>query len=174
MRKRHIQANFLRREVRPLVFGVEDSLISTLGVVTGMASGTESQATILLAGFVLISVEALSMAAGEMISCRAELEVDNLFDSPQPIVNAFVMGISYIVAGVIPLFPYALLSPKAALPVSLFAASVAIFSLGVWKESLIYRRHRSPIFGGIELFLISATVAAIGFFIGRLFGTGLQ
>jgi len=57
------------------VFGVEDSLVSTLGVLTGVAAGTQSTYVVVLSGVVLIFAEGLSMAAGSYLSSKAEGEV---------------------------------------------------------------------------------------------------
>jgi len=59
-------------QIRQVVFGVEDGLISTLGVLTGIASGTNDRAVIILSGIVVVLVEALSMGAGTFLSSRSE------------------------------------------------------------------------------------------------------
>ncbi|MFZ5365528.1 MAG: VIT1/CCC1 transporter family protein [Patescibacteria group bacterium] len=59
-------------QIRNVVFGVEDGLISTLGVLTGIAGGTNNRAVIILSGFVIILVEASSMAAGTFLSSKSE------------------------------------------------------------------------------------------------------
>ncbi len=61
--------------IREIVFGFEDSLVSTLGVVTGVAAGTQSQFVVVLTGVVLIFVEGLSMAAGSYLSSKSAREV---------------------------------------------------------------------------------------------------
>lgn len=61
--------------IREIVFGFEDSLVSTLGVVTGVAAGTQSQFIVILTGVVLIFVEGLSMAAGSYLSSKSAREV---------------------------------------------------------------------------------------------------
>jgi len=61
--------------IREIVFGFEDSLVSTLGVVTGVAAGTQSQFVVMLTGVVLIFVEGLSMAAGSYLSSKSAREV---------------------------------------------------------------------------------------------------
>jgi vacuolar iron transporter family protein len=61
--------------IREIVFGLEDSLVSTLGVVTGIAAGTGSSTIVILSGAVLIFVEALSMTAGSYLSSKAARDV---------------------------------------------------------------------------------------------------
>ena len=61
--------------VEEVVFGVEDSLVSTVGALTGIAAGTQSTYVVVLAGIVLIFAEATSMTAGSYLSSKAEAEV---------------------------------------------------------------------------------------------------
>ena len=61
--------------VREVVFGLEDSLVSTLGVVVGIAVGTDSRYMVILSALIIIVVESLSMSAGTYLSSKAEMEV---------------------------------------------------------------------------------------------------
>ena len=54
--------------LRSIIFGFEDSLVSTTGVIAGVSIGTQDSKVILLAGAVAIAVEALSMGAGQFPS----------------------------------------------------------------------------------------------------------
>lgn len=168
--RRKRQEHFLRREVRPIVFGAEDALISTLGVVTGITGGSSSSRSVLLAGVILVLVEALSMAAGEMISTQAEQRVDGYMDAVRAYLNSLSMGIAYVLAGLVPILPYAFFKTGLALPVSVIATLIGVFLLGMWKESLVYKTRRSPIWSGLELALISACIALVGYVVGAIIG----
>lgn len=65
----------LTESVREIVFGLEDSLVSTLGTVTGVAVGTGDAYIVLLTGIVLVFVEALSMSAGSYLSSKSAAEL---------------------------------------------------------------------------------------------------
>ncbi|HBU27741.1 TPA: hypothetical protein DEB00_01325 [Candidatus Uhrbacteria bacterium] len=65
----------LRHVVEEVVFGVEDSLVSTLGAITGIAVGTQSTYIVILSGIVLLFAEATSMTAGSYLSSKSEGEV---------------------------------------------------------------------------------------------------
>lgn len=65
-----------RARLREGIFGLEDGLVSTMGVITGVASGTTTRLVILLAGLVVIFVEALSMAAGSYLSNKSQQELE--------------------------------------------------------------------------------------------------
>ena len=62
----------IRAKIRDAVFGTQDGLISTLGALTGIAPGTQSQQAVVIAGFVIVSVESLSMAAGSYLSSKSQ------------------------------------------------------------------------------------------------------
>lgn len=65
----------VERSIREIVFGVEDSLVSTLGAITGIAAGTGDTQIVILSGVVLVFVEALSMSAGSYLSSKSAREV---------------------------------------------------------------------------------------------------
>ncbi|MBI4003794.1 MAG: VIT1/CCC1 transporter family protein [Candidatus Omnitrophica bacterium] len=64
----------VRTRLRDAVFGTQDGLISTLGALTGIAAGTGSPTAVVVAGFVIIVVESLSMAAGSYLSSKSQRE----------------------------------------------------------------------------------------------------
>jgi predicted membrane protein (TIGR00267 family) len=75
MRHKHMMNGGLLGSIRELVFGLEDSFVSTLGVVIGVAAGTSDQRVVILSGIVLVVVEALSMAAGSFLSSKSHREM---------------------------------------------------------------------------------------------------
>lgn len=67
--------NVLSGHIREIVFGLEDSLVSTLGAVSGIAIGSADRQVVVLAGVVIVVVEAASMAAGSYLSSKAANDV---------------------------------------------------------------------------------------------------
>lgn len=65
----------LTSEIREVVFGLGDGLVSTLGAVTGIAGATYDSSLVILTGLIVISVEAISMGAGEYLSSKSEREL---------------------------------------------------------------------------------------------------
>jgi VIT1/CCC1 family predicted Fe2+/Mn2+ transporter len=61
--------------VRASVFGLNDGLVSNLALVAGMAGGHVGREVVLLAGLAGLVAGAGSMAAGEYISVRSQLEL---------------------------------------------------------------------------------------------------
>ncbi|PIZ96643.1 MAG: hypothetical protein COX80_00795 [Candidatus Magasanikbacteria bacterium CG_4_10_14_0_2_um_filter_33_14] len=73
----HTQGKISSALLREIVFGLEDGMVSTLGAVTGIATATNSQFTTLLSGFVVVSVESISMAVGSYLSNKSEKDTDD-------------------------------------------------------------------------------------------------
>ena len=61
--------------MRELVFGVNDGLVSTLSLVSGVAGAAVSKSVVLLAGTAGLLSGAISMAAGAYISTKSQREV---------------------------------------------------------------------------------------------------
>ncbi|HXV82629.1 MAG TPA: VIT1/CCC1 transporter family protein [Candidatus Binatia bacterium] len=64
-----------RARIRELVFGVQDGLISTVGLLAGMQGATESNAVVIISGLTAMFAGAISMAAGSYLSSSAEKEI---------------------------------------------------------------------------------------------------
>ncbi len=72
---------FFSRGIRDIVFGVQDGLVSTLGVLTGIAKGTGDAGIVMISGLVVVAVESLSMAAGSYLSSKSQRQFqENLLE----------------------------------------------------------------------------------------------
>jgi VIT1/CCC1 family predicted Fe2+/Mn2+ transporter len=64
-----------RARIRELVFGVQDGLISTVGLLAGVQGATESNAVVIITGLTAMFSGAISMAAGSYLSSSAQQEI---------------------------------------------------------------------------------------------------
>ena len=64
-----------QRSIREIVFGAQDGLLTTLGIVTGVGGATGYRPTIVLTGAISLFVGALSMGVGQYLGVKAEREV---------------------------------------------------------------------------------------------------
>src|SRR5665213_137643 len=96
--------------VRNIIFGVEDSLVSTVGLLAGIATSNIEPSKLLGIGVVYLFVEGFSMAAGSYLSEHSaeEYETGKRVKSNEPILGGIVMFLSFIIAGIIPIAPYLL------------------------------------------------------------------
>jgi VIT1/CCC1 family predicted Fe2+/Mn2+ transporter len=82
--------------------------------------------------------------------------------------DGIVVGLSYLIAAAIPLWPYIIFERLTAFPVSVACTLVALFGLGVVKGT-VGRQHRAV--AGTQVLVIGAASAAVGFGIGHLVTT---
>lgn len=161
--------------MREIVFGLEDSLVSTMGAITGIAVGTGSTYVVILSGFVILFAEATSMSAGSYLSTKHAREAEILFhqrkgievheEATHPIRAGIVMGVFYLLGGIIPLVPYFLLPVEKAIVPAVVATAITLFLVGAWAASFT---KTSKLKSGLEMTIVSLTAAAIGYMIGRL------
>ena len=147
-------------QLRNLIFGAEDSLVSTVGVLFGVASASYNKSSILLTGLIVVVVEALSMGAGAYLSESSALEADDSQDL-NPILDGIIMFFSYFLAGFIPLFPYMIMPVEQGKLASVGITLVALFVLGYLPQ----KRTRA----GIRMAIVAGTAVLIGYLIATLF-----
>ena len=86
-------------------------------------------------------------------------------ETTNPVKDGLVMGVSFVVAAFVPITPYLFLETKTAIPVSVAAALLGLFVLGVGKGRLV---QKSPWLQGLEIVGIGVVSAGIGFALGDL------
>jgi VIT1/CCC1 family predicted Fe2+/Mn2+ transporter len=74
MRHRRAEVERLGR-IRQFVFGTQDGLLTTLGLVTGVSGATTGHSVVLLAGIAEAIAGMVAMASGEFISSRSQAQV---------------------------------------------------------------------------------------------------
>jgi len=151
--------------LRSVIFGCEDGLVSTTGSVIGISVGAGDPKIVIMAGLVIIAVEAISMGAGQFLSEKAvhELEPGKHHDSL--LVGSLLMFISYFLAGMIPLTPFLLFSLNTATVTSAILAFFSLFILGYVKGRII---GISKIRSGIEILVVGGIATGIGILVGIL------
>lgn len=208
------------------MFGVEDSLVSTLGALTGVAVGTQNVQVVVLTGVVLLFAEATSMSAGSYLSSKSETEVwlkehardwEDLMKSSStergpvgtalahaslstgdrtavldavevqrrrwlgqmirhernlssagnksPILASVVMGVSYILAGAIPLIAYFVFPIALAIPISIAVTFVTLFCFGIWKASVT---GQSKWRSSVEMVVVAGIASGVAYLLGFL------
>lgn len=153
--------------VRNFIFGVEDSLVSTVGFVSGVAVAGFGKQNVFLAGLVLIFVEAFSMGVGSYLSeDSAEEFIDHKKSgSRSSVIGALIMFFSYLFFGLIPLSPYVLLSVKDGLILSILFALVALFLLGALSARYF---HRSWLKHGLKMLIVGGLAVMAGIIVGQV------
>jgi VIT1/CCC1 family predicted Fe2+/Mn2+ transporter len=154
--------------IRNVIFGVEDSLVSMVGLLSGIALGNVPRGTILLTGVIYIFVEAFSMAVGSFLSEESVEQFENSQKDALPVgmapaAGGSIMFVSSVVAGFIPLLPYLWFSGTTGLTVSIIVSLVALGILGyvsalAIKTKPLRRAFRMLVLGGSAI-IIGALVS---------------
>lgn len=64
-----------RRNIREVVFGVQDGILTTLGIITGVGVAEGNRSAVFISGFLALLAGALSMGVGEYLGRKSEREV---------------------------------------------------------------------------------------------------
>ena len=150
--------------LRSLMFGLQDGIVSTTGVVVGISTGVSDKAIIILAAFVAVTVEATSMAAGQYSSEKAVHQMDktgkhtdNLF------IGAIIMFVAYLLGGAFPILPIVLFPQEISRILAIISAFLGLFLIGFLKGHLV--EHR-PLRSAVELFIIGSVATIVGVTVG--------
>ncbi len=152
--------------LRNFIFGVEDSLVSTVGLLAGVASASATSRTILVTGVVLIVVEGLSMGIGSFLSEETTEEMTGKKLAPGEVLKgALIMFVSYCAAGLLPLFPYLLMPATRAIAYSVIASLSGLALLG-YGTSLYFGRP-SPWRRALKMLFLGGSAVIAGILIGK-------
>ena len=153
--------------LRAALFGIQDGLVSTTGVVVGISTGVEDKAIIILASLVAVTVEASSMAAGQYSSEKAVHQMDRSGKHTDSLIfGALIMFFGYLLGGMVPIIPTIIADQPTARIIAIFAAFLGLFALGFIKGHLV---HVKPLRSALELFIIGAIATTIGLIVGQIF-----
>ncbi|OGH38970.1 MAG: hypothetical protein A3B44_03665 [Candidatus Levybacteria bacterium RIFCSPLOWO2_01_FULL_38_21] len=152
--------------LRSLMFGLQDGIVSTTGVVVGISTGVSDKAIIVLAALVAVTVEASSMAASQYSSEKAVHQMDksgkhndNLY------IGTLIMFVAYLMGGSFSIVPILVFDQPIARILAIASAFVGLFIIGYIKGYLV--KHR-PLRSAIELFIIGSIATAVGIIVGYL------
>lgn len=151
--------------LRSVLFGLQDGLVSTTGVVVGISAGVSDRAIIILASFVAIAVEASSMAAGEYSSEKAVHQLDRSGKHRDDLMmGAALMFFSYLFAGLIPISPFLIFPVDTARIISIALALVSLFVIGYLKGKLV---GHTALRSALEMLFIGGLATLIGLLVGN-------
>lgn len=152
---------------RNFIFGAEDALVSTVGLLAGIATAGVSRTDILVTGMVLIFVEAFSMAAG---SFSSEYETEEYIakrrvPAVHSTVSALIMFLAYFFFGLVTIIPYGLVLNGSAYIYSIGVSLISLLILGIASAKLF----KIPIWRNtLRLFIVGAIAIAVGVTVGNI------
>ena len=151
------------------IFGINDALVSTTGVIVGITAGTNSKPIIVLAGVVTIMVEALSMGSGQYLSLKSAQQLKKTSNQRVAITSGVIMFLGYILGGLVPLLPVLLLPLEYSRITTIICALIGLFILGYVKGKIV---KVSPLRSALEIFVIGGIATVIGLAVGNFLSVG--
>jgi len=148
------------------MFGFNDALVSTTGVIVGVSTGTNNKEVVILAGVVTILVEALSMGAGQYSSSKSAHQLDKIDAFKVPLISGVIMFGSYFLAGLVPLLPILIFPMEYSRNVAIVAALIGLFVLGYFKGRIV---KVSPLKSALEILIIGGLATSVGIIVGNIF-----
>lgn len=151
--------NNIKENLRTIVFGVEDSFVSTTGVVVGLIAAGAPTETVVAAGLITVVVEATSMGAGEFIS-----NDDSPSTEKAALRQGFLMLFSYLIAGLWVLLPLLLGARNNFILIGF--TFISLFCLGLWRGYIL---GGNKIKYALKTLLVSGVACGFGIAVGLLF-----
>ncbi|MBI3572458.1 VIT1/CCC1 transporter family protein [Candidatus Kaiserbacteria bacterium] len=153
--------------LRTIIFGITDSLVSTVGLLAGIDVAGAPHATLALTGIVYAFVEAFSMAVGNFLSEESaeEYTAKGAVNPRSALAGGMAMFVVFVLAAFIPILPYLLFSTWVALAGSIGFSIFALFVVGLVSGRLaelpmLARGVRMVVLGGAAV-IIGAIVGSI-------------
>jgi vacuolar iron transporter family protein len=113
-----------------------------------------------------VASEAIGRSIHSLVKTKIEKELGLPFhDTETAVGDAYVVGGSYAIAAIVPLWPYFFFGMHVAMAVSLVATGVALFALGVLKGRVA---RLSLVRSGLQVLVVGAVSAGIGYLVGGL------
>ena len=156
-----------REYLRSTLFGIENSVISTAGLIAGISVGTTDNRVVALGATVAIVIESVAMGVGEYLSDDAVQELDKLKrHQDDPASSGALMMIAGTLAGLVPLIPVLVLDYPYSLICSVLAALLVLFLVGYVKGKVL---HSSPAKGGAKTLIVGGIATLLGVVVGLIF-----
>ena len=151
----------LAKHVRGVVFGGMDGILTTFALLAAVEGSTQTSTSLtLVIGISTVLADALSMAAGEYLSAKAEHELQGGYDAdePGPLEKGAAMFIAFTLFGSLPLIGcvastnLSRFDSSSSFSISVVITAGMLFALGAIKSQ----------FGAGVWYLAGAEVAGIG------------
>ena len=159
-----------RHYIGDLIYGANDGLITTFAVVAAASGGALSTRTVLIVGMANLLADGLSMGVGNYLSIRSHEGALAAVGRPQeeacPVRHGTATFVAFVLAGAVPLLPYALGAGVQVGPIiSVLLTFATLFAVGAARALVTVSRWWT---GGIEMLALGLAVALAAYFSGAM------
>ena len=161
---------FVRHYSGDLVYGANDGLITTFAVVAAASGAALTARTVLIVGMANLFADGLSMGVGNYLSIRSHEGALAAVGRPEeeafPARHGAATFLAFVVAGFLPLLPYALgASIPGGLWTSVFVTFATLFAVGALRALVTVSRWWVA---GIEMLALGLGVALAAYVSGAV------
>ena len=155
----------VRHYIGDLVYGANDGVITTFAAVAGAEGGALSAVTVLIIGVANLVADGLSMGIGNYLAIRSREQAREAEGLPeeeaQPVRHGLATFAAFVVAGGVPLLPYAVTDSQAsARSISSALTLATLFGIGAARGAVT----RHPWWkAGSEVLLLGAVAGAAAY-----------
>ncbi len=159
-----------RHYIGDLIYGANDGLITTFAVVAAVSGGALSARTVLIVGMANLFADGLSMGVGNYLSIRSHESALIAQGRPEeeasPARHGTATFIAFVVAGAVPLLPYAAgAGMSVGLALSMTVTFAMLFAVGAMRALVTVSRWWSA---GAEMLLLGMVVAVAAYISGAV------
>lgn len=153
--------------LRSVIFGVSDSLVSTVGLLSGIDISGMPVSSIVLAGVVYAFVEAFSMAVGSFLSEQSvkEYAAQKEVSGKDAYTAGIVMFVSFVLASFIPIVAYLFMPVTHAIWVSIALSLAALFIVGMASAKV---SNTGFVSRGLRMVILGGAAIMIGVIVGEI------
>ena len=159
-----------RHYIGDLIYGANDGLITTFAVVAAASGGALSTRTVLVVGMANLFADGLSMGVGNYLSIRSRESALAAAGRPEeegfPARHGTATFLSFVLAGAVPLLPYALGADiSVGLIISVLLTFATLFSVGASRALVTVSRWWTA---GLEMLALGIAVALAAYISGAI------
>ena len=162
--------------VRAAVFGVQDGMVSNIGLIMGVIGARVPPGTVVIAGVAGLASGAISMGAGEYIGVRTQREMleaghrgtDDELVSPWRAMGS--SSVSFSIGAMVPLLAFFFTEGGAAVAVGAALSASALFVIGAAITKFTDGRVW---WSATRMVLIGGTAGMLGYALGNAAGVVL-
>lgn len=142
-----------------LVLGMHDALVSTLGLVVGLAFADATQYIIVLTGLIAATSAGLSMMASEYLSQKAD------GNARSATKRGFMTGIAYVMTAGMVLMPFLFISNTVTAVIMTYTVAISVIFFFNYLKSKLNNQRLWPAF--FEMTTVCFLVTLASFIIGE-------
>ncbi len=149
------------------VFSASDGIVTTFAIVAGSEGASFNANVILILGFANLFADGFSMAAGNYLGVKSEIEFEEARgqdgnNEGSPFKHGLVSFFSFNISGLLPLVPF-LFNFDDPFLISIVFVALAMFSAGSLRS---FFTKKSFVKSGIEMLVIGGLAALVAYWVG--------